>query len=66
MNVDNRPNTAQKSGAKAGVEDGLSMVEAMEFGVPQTQQQFKGANMRFPEVEESAGTSKGKSFKFRS
>ena len=63
MNINNKP-SAPKSGAKAGVADGLSMVESLSMGEPQAQQKFSGDNLRQTPVKESAGSSKGKSFTF--
>lgn len=61
-NQDNR--SFQGAGVKAGVEDGLSMVEKLPRGATQAEQQFHGANQRKDHVSESAGSKNGKSFTF--
>lgn len=53
------------SGLKAGVEDGLSSVQALSRGDAQPEQEFTGANFRKDEINSSGGSSKGKSFTFK-
>lgn len=56
------PRTFPKSGLAAGVKDGLSMVEDLPRGALQTNQKSMGSTFMHEPFEESAGSSKGKSF----
>lgn len=56
------PRSFPKSGLSAGVKDGLSSVENLSRGAIQQNQQSSGHDFRHAAFEESAGTSKGKSF----
>lgn len=65
----NNPQDTRKfagSGSKAGVESGLSSVENMQRGSIQPEQMSKNANFVKDECFDSAGSSGGKSFEFRS
>lgn len=53
-----------KSGLSAGVEDGLSMVEALPRGVAQAEQQTKGPNFR-QESKDTPMAEDGKNFTLR-
>lgn len=53
------------SGVKAGVEDGLSMVERSPRGTIQPEQKTSGNTFRQDSVETSAGSKGGKSFDWK-
>lgn len=55
-----------KSGVKAGVEDGLSMVENMPRGSIEMEQKNNTTNFRQECIISSAGSKDGKSFEFKS
>ena len=55
-----------KSGLSAGVESGLSSVEAIKRGSIESEQMTKGTTFRKNEVEAAAGSKNGKSFTFKS
>lgn len=53
------------SGLKAGVEDGLSMVEKLSNGAIQPEQESHGVVFRQQSNNESAGSKNGKNFTIR-
>ena len=53
------------SGLKAGVESGLSSVEAISRGNVEMEQKTHGENFKKVEADSAAGSKNGKNFSFR-